>query len=360
MKTEEIRIKEQIDKNRLAISSSTAKYSIGELIRLYEGGELTIDPSYQRLFRWSDEEQSLLIESIFLRLPLSPIYVEVDDEGNWNLLDGLQRLSSIFRFVGVLKNHSHKLILQDLNDLGELNGLSYESLPKLFQREFMRSVLDVSSIHRSENEDLKFKIFLRLNQSGKPLTYQEIRSVLMAQKNPELKEMIERLARNDNYRDILSFSEKDILEGDDEECVLRFFLLRYCFKNQEYLKSKKENSIHSILDAFVQNDFTKEKINLKEENDIFLKTFYTINENGSDFLKTRINSAIRNSVSISSFYVLCPVLSFFIEKEKVGTGFIENLIKDYWENPIKSGGVSSLSLIDKCLERGRLFINILG
>ena len=64
---------------------------------------MRIDPIYQRTFRWDISQQSALIESILLNIPIPPIYVYQNERGKWNLIDGQQRLSTIFKFMGILK-----------------------------------------------------------------------------------------------------------------------------------------------------------------------------------------------------------------------------------------------------------------
>ena len=99
------KLQNEIDKMRKQIKTDSYPMSIGELANLYRDGDLNINPIYQRLFRWDIAQQSALIESILLGIPVPPIYVYQDGEGRWNLIDGLQRLSTIFKFMGVLHNH---------------------------------------------------------------------------------------------------------------------------------------------------------------------------------------------------------------------------------------------------------------
>lgn len=77
--------------------------SLGELINLYRDDELRIDPVFQRLFRWDDERKTRFLESILLGIPFPPIFVYQDENGVWELIDGLQRLSTIFQLTGDLK-----------------------------------------------------------------------------------------------------------------------------------------------------------------------------------------------------------------------------------------------------------------
>ena len=91
-------LQEQIDTMSKAIKTDSYPMSIGELAALYKEGDLNISPAYQRMSRWDIEQQSALIESIILQIPIPPIYVFQSEDGKWNLIDGQQRLSTIFKF----------------------------------------------------------------------------------------------------------------------------------------------------------------------------------------------------------------------------------------------------------------------
>lgn len=99
----------EIDKMAKSIKTDNYPMSIGELANIYQEGDLRIDPIYQRTFRWDISQQSALIESILLNIPIPPIYVFQNERGKWNLIDGQQRLSTIFKFMGILKQTSEKI-----------------------------------------------------------------------------------------------------------------------------------------------------------------------------------------------------------------------------------------------------------
>ena len=71
---------------------------------LYEGNELDIHPEFQRFFRWTAEQKSRLIESILLGIPVPQIFVAQREDGIWDVVDGVQRLSTIFQLAGMLKD----------------------------------------------------------------------------------------------------------------------------------------------------------------------------------------------------------------------------------------------------------------
>src|SRR3954470_3742206 len=120
----------QIAEARRSISSDGYPMSIGELTSLYRNGELIIRPEFQRLFRWSALQKSRLIESILLGIPLPSIFVAQTEAGKWELVDGLQRVSTILELQGELKDKTGKaietLVLQKTKYLPALEGRMWE------------------------------------------------------------------------------------------------------------------------------------------------------------------------------------------------------------------------------------------
>lgn len=99
-------LSEEVNSRRKEIRTDGYPMSIGEWLSLYESEEIDIHPEFQRFFRWSVEQKTALIESILLGIPIPPIFVSQRDDGVWDVVDGLQRLSTIFQFAGVLKDEN--------------------------------------------------------------------------------------------------------------------------------------------------------------------------------------------------------------------------------------------------------------
>jgi uncharacterized protein with ParB-like and HNH nuclease domain len=116
--TEKIALLEKgISNERKRLSSDRLDISFGELINLYKNKELLIRPEYQRAFRWSISQKTALIESILLSIPIPPIFVAEDKDGVWELVDGLQRISTFISFFGELDNNV--LEIQRQGDIGD-------------------------------------------------------------------------------------------------------------------------------------------------------------------------------------------------------------------------------------------------
>lgn len=95
-------LQDEISQKSAEVKSESYSMSIGELSNLYKDKEMDIHPEFQRFYRWSDTQKTKLIESILLGIPIPPIFVAQRQDGIWDVVDGLQRLSTIFQFMGIL------------------------------------------------------------------------------------------------------------------------------------------------------------------------------------------------------------------------------------------------------------------
>ncbi len=103
-------LQQEIDNAREDIRTDGYAVSIGEWISLYEKEEIDIHPEFQRFFRWTPEQKTRLIESILLGIPVPQIFVAQREDGVWDVVDGLQRLSTIYQLVGILKDEEGRSV----------------------------------------------------------------------------------------------------------------------------------------------------------------------------------------------------------------------------------------------------------
>jgi hypothetical protein len=156
--------------------------SVFQALRKIEKGEIVLDPEFQRAFVWDDVRQSKLIESILIRIPLPAFYLDATDEVRWNVVDGLQRLSTLYRFC-----RGESFPLKGLEFLSELSGLRFTELPQKYQVLIEDDTqLIFNNLLPGTPVKAKFTIFSRVNTGGMLLTAQEIRHALQQGKITKL------------------------------------------------------------------------------------------------------------------------------------------------------------------------------
>lgn len=120
----------EVAKHSASVQSNSYSMSVGELIAMYKDNELDLHPEFQRFFRWTPEQKSRFIESLLLGFPVPPIFVAERDDQKWDVIDGLQRLSTILEVAGELKGKDNKrmlpLILGRTYYLPSLEGEKWE------------------------------------------------------------------------------------------------------------------------------------------------------------------------------------------------------------------------------------------
>ena len=97
------KLEQRIKDLRNNLTTDRLDMSYGEIINMYQSGDLIISPEFQRLFRWKNFQKTRFIESILLGIPIPPIFVAEDKEGKWELVDGLQRYQLYYHFLDYLK-----------------------------------------------------------------------------------------------------------------------------------------------------------------------------------------------------------------------------------------------------------------
>ena len=170
-------LQSEIDRYREQIRLDYYSMSIGEWISLYEQHDIEIIGESPLRFRWSDSQKTKLIESILLGIPIPAIYVYQRQDGIWEVIDGLQRLSTIYQFVGILKDKGGNLIapltLQTTEYLPSLLGKIWKDIenpqgsPQGLTPEqrvlIKKAKIDVQIVLEGSNNQFKYDLFQRLN-----------------------------------------------------------------------------------------------------------------------------------------------------------------------------------------------------
>jgi hypothetical protein len=228
---------------RRTISTDSYPMSVGELTNMYTDGDLIIKPPFQRLFRWDDDQKSRLIESILIGIPLPSIFVAQDEDGRWELVDGLQRISTLLQLQGLLDPKAFPALeLVSTKYLPSLGGLVWEhdddarALTPAQRRDIKRAKIDLKIVQRESDPKTKFDLFQRLNSFGSKLSSQEIRNAQLVGINSDFVEWLTSLAEHEPFGALTRLPENDLKKKYDEELVLRFL----------YLHEKSDDDIRGI------------------------------------------------------------------------------------------------------------------
>ncbi|QII37350.1 DUF262 domain-containing protein [Rouxiella badensis] len=223
-------IEEVITQKRNSLKADRLDMSFGELMNMYEDGDLFITPEYQRAFRWSNFQQTRFIESVLLGIPIPPIFVAEDDKGKWEVVDGLQRISTIFSFFGVLSSFPEKNNLQlcEGEMVSELANININNLPIRLKTTIKRAVCRVEIVRWDSNEDIRYELFNRLNTGASPLSDQEIRNCIFRSYPVDLNQILRDVAAMPNFVNLISPSPTKKEEMFLEELVLRYFAFKHC------------------------------------------------------------------------------------------------------------------------------------
>lgn len=152
----------------------TRNISVFQALRKIEKNEIDLNPDFQRAFVWDHVKQSRLIESILIRIPLPAFYLDATDQVNWSVVDGLQRLTTLWRYC-----RADPFPLKGLQFLQELEGSTFDRLPPKYQVLIEDDTqLLFYNLMPGTPVEAKFTIFSRVNTGGMQLTSQEIRHAL--------------------------------------------------------------------------------------------------------------------------------------------------------------------------------------
>jgi hypothetical protein len=240
-------IQNQLDRERKLVSFDSYDLSVRQLLDMIEAGEIFVPPEYQRQFIWDPQRQSVLIESIFLGIPIPSLFMATNPDSTWEVVDGVQRLGTLSHFVAseaLLKRISKddRLTISGLEKLESFNGFDFATLPKSIQLHFLTRPVRVTVLNDKSDLSVRFDLFERLNTGGILLTQQEIRNCVYRGKfNSDLKP----LSAYPAFRSAVRLKKEDASNSLYEEMALRFFA---------YLDSYRDfdHSVKSFLNDYMK------------------------------------------------------------------------------------------------------------
>lgn len=219
------------------ISVSPADPTLEGLVRKYEKKQLIV-PFYQRKFVWTIEQASKLVESFLMGLPVPQVFMYVNDDGAWEIIDGQQRIMSIKYFMegffgeADLSGKRTVFRLRGLSERSEYNQKTFDELSLKDKRKIedstLRAIL-IKQLMPTNSSDCVFHIFERLNTGGTQLKPQEIRNAVF---RGNIVSELQKLNENNYWKKILGLKKED-KNQKDVELVLRLFSLFRNWGNYE-------------------------------------------------------------------------------------------------------------------------------
>ena len=261
----------ELDTQRRQVDFDTYDVTVDELLRRVERGRIDIAPSYQRKFRWDTARQSKLIESIFLGIPVPPLFMATNiiagSSSGWEVVDGLQRVTTLVNFAGSSTARTHvgltgaPLRLENLDKLQTFKGLSFEEMPGDLQGLFEDRPLKVIVLNDKSETRVRFDLFERINTGGIQLSHQEVRECVC--RGPFIN-LLETLSREEAFSTVVRLPQSKLDDGTPQEYILRFFA---------YLE-RRDRFVHLVKEFL--DDFTIDSQNSAQADHrkrVFMRTF---------------------------------------------------------------------------------------
>ena len=230
------KLAEELDAQRRKVDFDSYDISVQQMLSMVADGNIDIAPEYQRHFRWKDEGRSQLIESVFLGIPIPPLFMATNRDGTWEVVDGVQRLSTLIHYAGDDKHRkeigetSH-LTLKGLDKLVSLNGSTFQQLPQNIKTQFLLRPIKVVTLSDKSDSVVRFDLFERLNTGGVSLTDQEIRACVF---RGEFNQFLAQLAQESDFRAVVKLPPTKREDRTNEECILRFFAFLHSYKSFDH------------------------------------------------------------------------------------------------------------------------------
>lgn len=339
-------LNEEVLAAQRAVKTDAYQMSIGELVNMYNDKELIISPSFQRLFRWESHQKSKLIESLLLGIPLPPIFVFETESGTWELIDGLQRISTVLEFMGFLKDGDGALVapsvLEATKYLPSLYNTVWEcsdrikEIPLLEQKELdreyrlaiRRARLGVEILKRPSDVKTKFDLFQRLNAGGTVANSQELRNCVMIMINNDAFRLVKAAAEQSSFIGICAISDDQKEKQKHLEMATRFIVMVSCpYDGKMDVDDYLNDGIASLLG---ENEFPNLVLGMTNTFELLNSAF------GIDALKRRDNEGSIGKVNYAGLEGIAVGVGKNIDsimRLPDPVDFLREKIKSFWLEP---------------------------
>jgi len=275
---------EELAKERKNIKTDSYDMSIGEIISLYQDGDLKLNPAYQRLYRWDKDHKVRFIESILIGIPIPEIFVAQKEDGKWDIVDGVQRISTLLQLVGELPGYE-PLVLEGTKYLPSLQGLTWETMPGDAKRLLKRARIGVNIILTENSIESQYELFQRLNTGGISLESQEMRNCLIIMLDESYYNRINELKNYENFKKCLSITEDKYKVEYNMELIVRYLIAKRNKVDYDYYNISSEK-LSDFLDREMSLLISDGDFKIDEEIELFKRVFdFLAEQMGQDTFK---------------------------------------------------------------------------
>jgi hypothetical protein len=208
-------------------------------------GGINLDPEYQREYKFTQQDESLLIESLLMNIPIPIIYLSSDTRKvpyTANVIDGQHRLRAVYRFL------NNSFSLKGLEIYRDLNDKKFEDLAVNIQNKLLhQSKLTFENIHVQDNPELEIEIFRRYNKGTHPLSKQELRhTIYFSEFNLWFNDQIKSFFDHPMLKEFYNITKKRYADKSVHESLCVMLAILFNGLHREYSTSPE------YADAFMQ------------------------------------------------------------------------------------------------------------
>lgn len=358
-------LEKEIQRGSLSVATDSYDMSVGELMNVYRDGELVVNPEFQRLFRWTPFQKSHFIESLLIGIPIPSIFVFEQPSGAWELIDGLQRVSTILEFSGLLKDAKGKKVtpsvLQATRTLPSLSNTSWDgniantkALTPAQQISIKRARIGVQILKKTSDAKAKYDLFQRLNSHGSEANDQELRNCVIVMLNKPLFDKMKKLASDSRFKALMQPSARGLETQALMDYVTRFLVFMFV----EY---DKRWDIEEYLNNGVIEIAGEDEETLDYLIQVFEDTLQLVHSTGEPNVLKRFNgnsfSGKVGQAGFEAIFLGAAQNRKTIAAKSDPSAFILTKAKKLWTRPEVSdftkGGVTGTTRIQKTLAFGK-------
>lgn len=340
-------LKDEIANAQRLVKTDAYQMSVGEIINMYKDEEFVINPDFQRLFRWEIGQKSKLIESLLLGIPLPSIFVFEKEDSKWELIDGLQRISTLLEFMGELKDpitgelkppttlvatkylpSLDKAVWEKSDSIADLPIDEQNPLMGPQQLAIKRSRLSVEILKRPSDNATKYDLFQRLNAGGIAANAQELRNCIVIMVNRQYATFMRELAESEAFLKVLAASEDQIEKQRHMEYACRFFVHTYVPYNGKL-------DVEEFIDEGIVTLATANET--QQAGATFIATFNLLNQAyQADALRRFQNGVPVGRVGLAAFEGIAVGIAKNITNVQGKTNpvdYVRRRINEFWQAP---------------------------